>query len=130
MPTALERTCKAAAGPPPAAVRYNAWREVRVPDAGTFRPSLPVSVIVPCFEAPDALTLTLAGLAGQDYPRELFEVVIVDDGSEPPLRRPASTPLDVKLVRQQRRGFGLARARNAGGARGGAPHPGVSPTAT
>ena len=114
MPTALERTCRATAGPRPAEVRYNDWRGVRLPDAGTFRPTLPVSVVVPCFEAPDALALTLAGLAGQDYPRELFEVVIVDDGSEPPLRRPSSTPLDVKRVRQQRRGFGLARARNTG----------------
>ena len=114
MPKALERTCRAAAGPRPAEVRHNHWRGVRMPDAGTFRPSLPVSVVVPCFEAPDALALTLAGLAGQDYPRGLFEVVVVDDGSEPPLRRPSSTRFDVKLVRQERRGFGLARARNAG----------------
>ena len=119
MPAASERACKDPAQPWPAAVRYNDWRRIRLPDPATFVPTLPVSVVVPCFEAPDALALTLAGLAGQDYPRELFEVVIVDDGSEPPLELPApvasgSTPLEVKLVRQARRGFGLARARNTG----------------
>ncbi len=107
-------TSHAGGGPRPAAVRGNDWRQVRLPEGGSFTPTLPVSVIVPCFEAPGALALTLAGLERQDYPRELFEVVIVDDGSEPPLRPPAGTPLDVRVVRQERRGFGLARARNAG----------------
>ena len=101
-------------GPRPAAVRDNDWRQVDLPDAGTFRPTLPISVIVPCYEAPEALALTLAGLEGQSYPRDLVEVVIVDDGSRTPLSPPASTPLDVKVVRQERRGFGLARARNTG----------------
>ena len=101
-------------GPRPAAVRYNNWRRVRMPDAGNFTPTMPVSVIVPYFEAPEALMLTLAGLEGQNYPRDMFEVVIVDDGSCPPLSVPPSTLLDVKVVRQERRGFGLARARNTG----------------
>ena len=117
MPAASERACREAAGPRPAAVPCNDWRRIRLPEAASFVPILPVSVVVPCFEAPDALSLTLAGLAGQDWPRALFEVVVVDDGSEPPLELPAlpvSAPLDVKLVRQARRGFGLARARNAG----------------
>ena len=103
-----------AARPGPAAVRGNDWRRVAVPAPAAFRPALPISVIVPCFEAPGALALTLAGLEGQDYPRALFEVVVVDDGSRPPLRVPASTALPVRAVRQERRGFGLARARNAG----------------
>ena len=54
------------AGPRPAAVPCNDWRRIRLPEATTFVPTLPVSVIVPCFEAPDALALTLAGLEGQD----------------------------------------------------------------
>ena len=95
-------------------MRYNDWRQVDLPSAGRFESVLPVSVIVPCFEAPEALALTLAGLEGQSYPRELFEVVIVDDGSRCPLSVPHSTPLDVRVVRQERRGFGLARARNTG----------------
>ena len=100
--------------PRPAAVRYNDWREVRMPEIANFTPTLPVSVVVPYFEAPEALALTLAGLERQDYPGDLFEVVIVDDGSCPPLSVPSSTPLNIKVVRQERCGFGLARARNAG----------------
>ena len=99
--------------PSPAAVRHNDWRAVDVADREDFVPALPVSVIVPCFEAPQALALTLAGLEGQCWPRDLVEVVVVDDGSDPPLRPPACA-LDVRVVRQERRGFGLARARNAG----------------
>ena len=104
----------AAARPGPAAVRGNDWRRVAVPAPAAFRPALPISVVVPCFEAPGALALTLAGLQRQDYPRALFEVVVVDDGSHPPLRVPASTALSVRTVRQERRGFGVARARNTG----------------
>ena len=100
--------------PRPAAVRYNDWRQVTLPDTEAFRPVRGVSVVVPCFEAPDALALTLAGLEGQRYPRGLFEVVVVDDGSEPPLGAPAATGLDLRVVRQERRGFGLARARDTG----------------
>ena len=102
------------ADPRPGAVRHNDWRQVELPDPGAFRPTLAVSVIVPCFEAPEALALTLAGLERQVWPPELLEVVVVDDGSDPPLARPARIPLDLKVVRQQRRGFGLARARNTG----------------
>ena len=108
------REAASAVRPGPAAVRGNDWRRVAVPAPAAFRPALPISVVVPCFEAPGALALTLAGLEGQDYPRALFEVVVVDDGSSPPLRVPASTALSVRTVRQERRGFGAARARNAG----------------
>ncbi len=76
---------------------------------------MPVSVIIPYYQTPaETLDRTLAALERQTYPRELFEVIIVDDGSEPPLEPPLSTPLNVKVARQERRGFGAARARNAG----------------
>ncbi len=100
-------------GPPPNAVRYNEWRSAPVPAAGTFAPTDPVSVVVPCYGTPRTLACTLAALERQSYPRELFEVVVVDDGTEPPLEAPASA-LAVRVVRQPRRGFGLARARNTG----------------
>ena len=106
--------CDAAGLPPPATVRYNDWRRAGVPDPAGFTPTLPVSVVVPCFEAPGALALALAGLERQTWPRTLLEVVVVDDGSRPPVRCPPDTPLTVRLVRQEDRGFGLARARNAG----------------
>ncbi len=102
-------------GPRPTSVRYNDWRQVELPPPDAFAPTLPVSVIIPSYQTPpETLAMTLAALEGQTYPRDLFEVVIVDDGSEPPLTRPRSTPLNVKVVRQKRRGFGAARARNTG----------------
>ena len=100
--------------PPPAAVRYNDWRRIDVAPPEAFVPVRPVSVIVPYHEAPRTLALTLAALEGQTYPRALFEVVIVDDGSRTPLERPRSTPLNVVVAHQEDRGFGLARARNTG----------------
>ena len=100
--------------PPPPRVRYNDWCAVDVPAVGEFAPAVAVSVIIPSYRTPaNVLARTLAALERQTYPRELFEVVIVDDGAEPPLARP-QTPLLVKVVRQERRGFGLARARNTG----------------
>lgn len=101
--------------PNPTFVRYNDWRQVELPTVEAFAPTLPVSVIMPCWQTPpETLARTLASLEGQTYPRRLFEVVVVDDGSMPPLQLPTSTPLDVRIVRQERRGFGIARARNAG----------------
>ena len=105
---------KAAGGPRPASVRGNDWRKVAVPPLEEFTPVLGVSVVVPYYEAPEALELTLAALAGQTYPRDLFEVIVVDDGSKIPLERPEGTGLDLRVVHQEDLGFGLARARNTG----------------
>ena len=100
--------------PQPTTVHYNDWPRATSCTAETFVPTLPLSVVVPYFEAPETLALVLAALEGQTYPRDLFEVVIVDDGSMPSLQRPSNTPLDVTVVHQEDRGFGLARARNNG----------------
>ncbi len=101
-------------GPPPQLVRYNDWRRVEVAAPGVFTPELSVSVVMPYYARPKELVRTLAALERQTYPRELFEVVVVDDGSPVPLERPRSTPLDVKVVRQEHHGFGAPRARNRG----------------
>ena len=99
----------------PAAVRWNDWTQAAVPAPSDFRPALPVSVIVPFYQShAHALPKTLAALERQSYPRRLFEVVIVDDGSDPPLAPVRDLPFEAKVVHQERRGFGLARARNAG----------------
>ena len=101
--------------PQPNSVWYNDWRQVDVEPLDTFTPTMPVSVIIPYYQTHSAtLGMTLATLERQTYPRDMFEVLIVDDGSDPPLERPLDTALDVKVVRQERRGFGLARARNNG----------------
>ena len=59
----------------------NDWSTVAVPEIGSWTPTMTVSVIIPAFGNQDLLDLTLAGLAGQTYPSELIEVVVVDDGS-------------------------------------------------
>lgn len=100
--------------PRPATVQYNDWHQVDLPPVETFTPTLPVSVIIPSYQTPaDVLARTLATLEGQTFPRDLFEVVVVDDGSRPPLAlSPGSTPLNVRVVHQEH--GGIARARNSG----------------
>ena len=48
------------------------------PDTG-FRPS--VTVIIPVRDRPEELSECLASVFAQEYPRELMEVIVVDDGS-------------------------------------------------
>lgn len=101
--------------PPSARVPRNRWDRLDVPDLGAWTPERKVSVVLPYYEAPDALRLTLAALAEQTYPSDLLEVVVADDGSDPPLGMPDGfDELDLKVVHQEDRGFGLARARNTG----------------
>ena len=101
------------APPPPNRVRYNEWPRVAVPAAAAFIPTKGVTVVVAHHGAPAGLALALAALERQRYPRELVEVVVVDDGSRPPPPLPPS-PLAVRRVRRGGRGFGTAHARNAG----------------
>jgi glycosyltransferase involved in cell wall biosynthesis len=44
-------------------------------------PLTPFSVIVPVYNGAETLDACLTALTGQDYPRECFEVIVVDDGS-------------------------------------------------
>ena len=85
-----------------------------MPPSETFLPSIPVSIIVPYYERPEKLSRTLASLERQTYPRDLFEVVVVDDGSRTALERPKHSLLNIKVVHQDDRGYGVARARNNG----------------
>ncbi len=111
----------ARAGTGRARVRHNDWRAVAVAPASDFVAERGVSVVVPHFENPDALASALAALERQTYPRALFEVVVVDDGSRPPAAVPASTAMDVRVVRHGGApgGAGAARDRGARAARHG-----------
>jgi len=74
-----------------------------------------LSVVMPAYECQDKLELTLAALAHQHYPQELFEVVIADDGSSPPLQLPSIAPANTRLIRLDREAeWGRARACHAG----------------
>jgi glycosyltransferase involved in cell wall biosynthesis len=74
-----------------------------------------VSVVVPAHNRPAGLARVLAALAAQTLAPERFEVVVVDDGSEPPLSAPGA-----RVVRHER-ARGPAAARNAGWRAASAP---------
>lgn len=73
------------------------------------------SVIVPTYNRPESLRLCLESLARLEYPRDHFEVIVVDDGSPQRLDaviEPFGRHLRADLVSQQN--AGPAAARNAG----------------
>ena len=78
------------------------------------------SVVVPTHERAGSLRGCLESLAALDYPRERYEVVVIDDGGREPLDavvEPFRERLRVELVTQARAGPGAAR--NAGVAHAG-----------
>ena len=52
-----------------------------IPFKASLVPSTFVSVIIACRNEQENLPLILKSISGQDYPEELFEVIIVDDNS-------------------------------------------------
>ncbi len=69
-----------------------------------------VTVVVAHYEQQAQLDRTLLALHRQDHPASRLEIIVVDDGSV----RPPRVPGDVRLIRQEDRGFRLAAARNVG----------------
>ena len=88
--------------------------EARVSALSEGWPSLTVSVMVPVYNRREVLAKTLAGLVKQSYPRALFEVIVADDGSsDAPESLFSDFPeLNIRLVRQEDRGYRLAEVRN------------------
>lgn len=98
----------------------NAWWELHPPAVGSpWEPRLRADVVVPAYGAQPRVEAVLAALAKQTYPAGLTSVLVVDDGSEPPLDPAVPAELDVTVLRQARDGFGAGRARAAGAAAGG-----------
>lgn len=80
-----------------------------------------ISVIVPTYRRPSQLAACLSALAAQTYPRDCFEVLVVDDGSGAPPRAvvaAAAPELTVSLLVQRHAGAGAARNTGAAHARG------------
>ncbi len=73
------------------------------------------SVVVPTHDRPEYLARCLAALAEQTLPASEYEVIVVDDGSSPPVadRFAGAAASRVKLVRRPVAG-GPAAARNEG----------------
>ncbi|MBY8872257.1 glycosyltransferase [Micromonospora sp. PLK6-60] len=97
-------------------VHRNNWSTLTVPALGQWRPELSVSVIIPAYNCQQSLDLTLASLSRQTYPEDLLEVVVVDDGSTPPIELPPVRPRHTRLVRagDHSTGWGRANALHVG----------------
>ena len=94
-------------------VRRNDWSTLSPPDLGAWTPRLSVSVVIPAYHADRTLPFVLAGLAAQTYPAHLLEVVVADDGSEPPVELPEVRPEHTRVVRVAE-GWGRANACHTG----------------
>jgi GT2 family glycosyltransferase len=83
--------------------------------SGSFK----ISVIIPVYNRLDVLLRTLVHLSRQTLPNELFEVIVVDDGSSEPIKEKATgldLPYKMSVICQDHRG--PAAARNLGAANG------------
>jgi glycosyltransferase involved in cell wall biosynthesis len=76
-----------------------------------MRGGIDASVVIPTRDRPDDLERCLAALERQET-RRSFEIVVVDDGSEPPLEHVEQEHPHVRVVRVD--GVGPGPARNAG----------------
>ena len=79
------------------------------------------SIVIPTYGRPGPLATCLASLTRLDYPRDRFEVIVVDDGSPVPLEAavaPVRHRLDITLHRQANAGPASARNTGASLARG------------
>lgn len=80
-----------------------------------------VSVVVATYNRPKPLVRLLETLAQQTLPRDEYEVVVVDDGSEEdarPLVQAMTDRLQVQAIRQKNGGVAVARQRGVEEARG------------
>lgn len=76
---------------------------------------LNLTVVVPTHNRTETARECLKGLSAQDYPKGQFEVVLVDDGSDPPFcpgKSAVDTGLTLRCIRTG--GLGAAEARNRG----------------
>lgn len=76
--------------------------------------SVKASVVIPTFNRRESLLSTLASLAGQFFPADQFEVIVVDDGSTDGTSEIERDryPFKLRILRQPNQGS--AAARNAG----------------
>jgi GT2 family glycosyltransferase len=83
------------------------------PAAATFQETF--SVVIPTFRRPERLEACLRALAQLDYPRHLYEVVVVNDGTENAPREVVENfASQVKITLLTQPHAGPAAARNTG----------------
>jgi glycosyltransferase involved in cell wall biosynthesis len=79
---------------------------------------LRISVVIPHLNQAEALARCLTSLAEQDVPADLFETIVVDNGSALDINRTILRFAGVRLLREPAPGPGLARNRGVADARG------------
>src|SRR5262249_8218255 len=85
------------------------------PNGGRGMSAVQVSVVVPTHNRPAQLAETLAALHDQDLPPQAYEIIVVDDGSNPPVDLPPAPP-DVNQRLLRLHGGERSAARKAGAA--------------
>ena len=76
-----------------------------------------ISIIIPFFSGLDILERTIASLTLQTYPKELWEAIVVEDGSQQAtsqIVKRYSSQIRIRRLRQKRDGFRLSAVRNLG----------------
>lgn len=79
------------------------------------------SIVIPTYNRPEQLAVCLQACARLDYPRDRFEVIVVDDGGVEPLDGIVARfhgTLTLKLLQQENTGPAAARNRGASEAAG------------
>lgn len=80
-----------------------------------------ISIVIPTYNRPKQLAWCLQAVDGLTYPRDRFEVIVVDDGSHTPLNPIIGTMSDrlsIRFLSQPNSGPAVARNRGAAEARG------------
>lgn len=72
-----------------------------------------MSVVVNCFNGEAIISRTLDSLVAQDYPRDRFEIVVIDDGSTDNTGKVVKQYKDIRYVKLPKN-LGVSGARNAG----------------
>lgn len=89
--------------------------EGQPPPPGVSEARTSFSVVVPAFERVKILSEVVTRLAKQTYPRDRYEVIVVDDGSREDVSPIfAEMPENVRLVRQGDAAFRAGQARQRG----------------
>ncbi len=79
------------------------------------------SIVIPTYNRPEQLAVCLQACARLDYPRDRFEVIVVDDGGATPLAEVVARfhgALTLTLLQQENAGPAAARNRGASEAAG------------
>ena len=95
-------------------IKRNDYSVLQPPAIGQWAPALSVTIVIPAHADQDKLDITLAALTAQTYPSHLVEVIVVDDGSDPPLRLPEIVPEHTRIVRGDAGGWGSGHAFHTG----------------